>query len=466
MMKIHNQKKTAEYQRVSSGGQDLQMQVSTNKEYLSAFNEHEILKFVDYDVSATKLSIENRPALNRMLQTIKEEKISTVVVYERDRLARDVYEYIKIIKTFYEYDVNVIFTASNAPAFSDDIFLETWYGLYSQFEGQKIRTRLYDKNKRYPSKMIGYKKDKQNNGKLFYKTEKGIKDKINKLFYEFSLVETREDLIKVVLTYQSVLARTSDRILEILKTPFFAAHYLDDEGHYCQLDHVEPIISLELFQKVQEIFEFQEKVINNVKTSPFKEAFITPICGICMENLNFRKGKIGQESKYACKKHKKVAITSSELNIQLIQSVKLYIETLSPRKLESLCISSINGIKKSLNLQSIQIQKKIEDKCTDICTAHHTKTSNHKFTKKIEGIKKIRDVLLTVEDQLAALENLKEEVSYIATFLKEKSLKHLDNEDYKLLAKLLIAQAVLNDDSLIVHYYFNEFQEGRLDICI
>ncbi|WP_193224647.1 recombinase family protein [Bacillus sp. B1-b2] len=122
-------KKTAEYKRTSSGGQDLKLQSETNAEYLRDTPKENTLEFTDYDVSATKLSMENRPALGRMLKIIENGMISRVVVYERDRLARNVYEYIYIVKKFYEYEVEVVFTASDAPPFSKELFLETWYGL-------------------------------------------------------------------------------------------------------------------------------------------------------------------------------------------------------------------------------------------------------------------------------------------------------------------------------------------------
>ncbi|PAQ14739.1 hypothetical protein CD798_09865 [Bacillaceae bacterium SAOS 7] len=454
-----NKKKIAEYQRVSSGGQDLLMQVSANKQYLSRYNKHDILKFIDYDVSATKLTLEKRPSLNRLLQTIREGKISTVVIYERDRLARDVYEYIKIAKNFYQHNIEVVFTASNAPPFSEDIFLETWYGLYAQFEGQKIRTRLYDTQKRYPSKMIGYKKVKQKNEKTFYKAQKEIKTILQNLFQEFSLIESREDLIEVILTYQSKLSRTNERILDILRTPFFAAHYTDSDGHFYPLEHVEAIISLELFKQVQKKRESLEKMIDEVKLSPHKEALILPICGVCMNELTFQKGKIGQEGKYVCKKHKKISIPSEELDAHLKQSVKLYIQTLSPKKLESLCINSINKVKQRLHQQGLLYKKKIEEKCIETCIQNHIKMAQKTLNKNIIEIKLLRDKLIKTDDQLTALEMLKEEVTYITSLLKDNFLNKLNNTDYKDLANLLIDKAILQDDSLMVHYYFNEFQD-------
>ncbi|WP_040206375.1 recombinase family protein [Neobacillus jeddahensis] len=102
---IITKKITANYKRTSSGGQDLELQTSSNGEFLRDIPSDEIVPFTDFDVSATKLTMDERPALMRMIKLIKQERINRVVVYERDRLARNVYEYIYIVKIFHEFNV-------------------------------------------------------------------------------------------------------------------------------------------------------------------------------------------------------------------------------------------------------------------------------------------------------------------------------------------------------------------------
>ncbi|MDQ0273990.1 hypothetical protein [Cytobacillus purgationiresistens] len=53
---------TGEYKRTSSGGQDLELQTSSNVEFLNGIPSDEILTFTDFDVSATKLTMKERPA--------------------------------------------------------------------------------------------------------------------------------------------------------------------------------------------------------------------------------------------------------------------------------------------------------------------------------------------------------------------------------------------------------------------
>lgn len=103
-------KKIANYKRTSSGGQDLELQISANAEHLKEYAKDDVIEFTDFDVSATKLTMDDRPALSRMLKLMKQGEIDTVIVYERDRLARNVYEYIAIAQVFYEHKIDVIYS--------------------------------------------------------------------------------------------------------------------------------------------------------------------------------------------------------------------------------------------------------------------------------------------------------------------------------------------------------------------
>jgi len=87
---INLKKKKANYKRTSSGGQDLELQINSNAEFIKQYDEEDVLEFTDFDVSATNLLMNDRPALNRMFKLIRQGMIDTVIVYERERLARNV----------------------------------------------------------------------------------------------------------------------------------------------------------------------------------------------------------------------------------------------------------------------------------------------------------------------------------------------------------------------------------------
>lgn len=233
-------KKIANYKRTSSGGQDLQLQISSNAEIIKEYAKDDVIEFTDFDVSATKLTMDDRPALSRMLKLMKQGEIDTVIVYERDRLARNVYEYIAIAQVFYQHDIEVIYTASDAQAFHSDIFVETWFGLSAQFEGERIKTRLSDARKRNPPQLLGYKKKmKTINEHEKKRYNPNVKQDIYCLFKDFSKVKSYKEIFDIVMEYQRILNRSNTRIIDILQTPFYAAHYIHTDGSYKPLHHVE-----------------------------------------------------------------------------------------------------------------------------------------------------------------------------------------------------------------------------------
>lgn len=453
-------KRTAQYKRTSSGGQDLKLQTETNAEYLIDTPEEDILVFTDFDVSATKLPMNDRPALTRMLKMIENGLISRVVVYERDRLARNVYEYIAIVKTFYEYEVEVIFTASDAPPFSKDLFLETWFGLSSQFEGMRISSRLSDARKRNPGSLIGYKKRivKKENGtsQRIYKADSKSSKDIAQLFQDFSKVESREEIYDVILKFQSLLSRSELRVIDILRTPFFAAAYEGTDGLYHNLPNVEPIITLELYKQVQDKlaeydFELQEGISNSQKT-----ARITPICSKCQNELKFKKGKIGEPGTYKCSKHRKNLISSVELIDTTIQSVKEYLGQLSTSSIKKVTLNAINNQLKEFKKQADELFLKLESLCIKFSNLFKP-TDEYKQMKKLqEQIAQTRGQLSTIQTHIASLNQLKDEVQLIIEQV-EYGIQQLNEKDYLDLADLLIHSIQIHEDYVQFQYYFSDF---------
>lgn len=95
--------------------------------------------------SARKTEIAERPELNRLLSDIKENKIARIIVFKRDRLARNVQQYIEIYRLIKNHQVELHFTAENEPppfqgATSE--FIEAIMAGISEHEANNIVRRL------------------------------------------------------------------------------------------------------------------------------------------------------------------------------------------------------------------------------------------------------------------------------------------------------------------------------------
>ncbi|GEM_PF-2803139 len=460
-------KKVAEYKRTSSGGQDLKLQSDTNAEYFRDIPEEEKLVFTDFDVSATKLSMDNRPALTRMTNLIENGIISKVVVYERDRLARNVYEYIYIVKLFYKMDIEVIFTATDAPPFSKDLFLETWYGLSAQFEGNKISTRLSDARKRNPASLIGYIKKivKKEHGtsQRIYKADPKISEDIAQLFLAFSKVESREEIFEVIMKFRRLLNRNEFRVIDILRTPFFAAHFEGVDGTYYELPNVDPIITLDLYKRVQEKLEEFERGLQQGITLSQKAAVIEPYCSKCHNQLKFKKGNIGETGIYSCSKHRKISISTVELNEKIIESVKEVLSQISTDTIKKFTLKAINNHIKELNKRSDEMYVQLELLCVKF-TNLFSPTDEFKVTKRLqEQIEQVREQLSKTLTNIASLQLLKEEIHLIIDKVNH-GLQHLCEKDYIDLAELLVANIHVQEDYLLFDYYLIDLLNKPEDV--
>jgi site-specific DNA recombinase len=70
-------------------------------------------EFEDAGVSARKNTVVNRPEMFKLIQEIQKRNIGRVVIYKRDRLARNAVEYMEFYRLCRDRDVQILFTAKN-----------------------------------------------------------------------------------------------------------------------------------------------------------------------------------------------------------------------------------------------------------------------------------------------------------------------------------------------------------------
>jgi site-specific DNA recombinase len=100
--------------------------------------------FNEGEKSARITNIDGRPELSRLLHAAEAGSISNLIVYKRDRLARNVEQYLKILKKLQKSGVNIHFVAGNEPpVLKGPIgeFLEMILAGLAQQEGENIHRR-------------------------------------------------------------------------------------------------------------------------------------------------------------------------------------------------------------------------------------------------------------------------------------------------------------------------------------
>jgi len=283
----------AVYNRVSTAQQDIQKQILLAESYIhnNRIDLDKVIWLKDDNVSANKLAIEDRPDLQKLRLLIQQKKVKTVIVYSRDRLARNFYEYVAIVKEFYKYGIKVIFTSTKQPPFSPKLSIEALYGIFAQVEGQNISGRRKDTMKQFPSSIFGYKRIGKRKDVKYIPNPEVVND-LKSFFYEVAETNEADDLFNILMKYKKILKnKRYEDLLKYLENPFYSAHMKNSYG-FEVLHHVKPIISLEDHLKIQEVLKKLKDDVFQAITNAKDRGYITPQCMLCKKDMTFKTSKL------------------------------------------------------------------------------------------------------------------------------------------------------------------------------
>lgn len=447
---------TAEYDRVSSATQSLELQESAAKRYFESQgltgDEDNVIKLCDHDVSATKLKLKDRPRLMELLRLIQEGKVKKIVAYKRDRLARNFYEFVDITRIFIKYNVEVIYTASNEPPFRNKLALEAFYGMFGQMEGENIRTRTSDTRKQYPSSIFGYKRIKEENQAYFVVNEEK-RDTIVSLFNEFSNVKDEEDFFNFFMTRHKGLNQPEKR-LRILTNPFYAAHYESKNGLH-PMDHVEPIISLDLYlaakSQIDEFLAIYKEKLNEVSNL----FMTTPLCGKCGNKMKHRKQNVLDEGYFVCStNHKRLMITVVELNDSVKQAVLEHIQSMSAQLANKIISKHIATTKKRLEHEKDIATSEYLESSLELSTINLS--SKSVISRYLDRIQMLKDKSNKIGQDLLALQLLSNEIRSIDKILSHQELS-FSQQDIQRLTELLVHDVIVHESYVGINLFLSTF---------
>ena len=286
------------YARVSSDRQEkegfsIPAQIAFLKEYAI---RHSIIVDKIFSESETAKKA-GRKAFNEMLLYIKQKGIKTILVEKTDRLYRNFKDYI----TLEDYDLEVHLvkesTIISKNSKSHDKFIHGIKVLmaknYIDNLSEEVRKGIAEKIRQghYPNKPpIGYKNIKSDCGKNIISIDEKKAPYIKRIFELYASGESI-DKIKKIVTEEGLMNNNKPYakscIADCLHNCFYIGKFVYN-GVIHQGVH-EPIISLELFNKVQKMFECAKpraKELDFAYTGLIKCGY----CG-CQLTAELKKGK-------------------------------------------------------------------------------------------------------------------------------------------------------------------------------
>lgn len=416
--------------------------------------DHDIEVFNEKVLSANQVALEKRPELMRLLKAIELDQIKVVVVYVRDRLARNFYEYMEIVAIFLRYNVRVIFLEDNHAPFSYNFLTEGVYGIQIQQDGSNIASRIRAVQKLYPNKKFGFINDKVNRK---YKINEKYHYNILTFFEQVSKANTFEQICNLLKVFKKENKRKSvEDCWKLLRTEFYAGQ-VSRNGKYFRLDYIEsPIVSLDLFEKVQEVLNtFQKDFIKAIKVSE-EEAFYHPTCAGCNKKMVLKKGKLGESAYYFCENHKNNTVTVRELNIELKSILTRIIKNISTDKLKRLGLYSINKALQKLNEEKYQLSETLKKRRRNLFLRNKNPQEFIDFRKEHLLQQKL------VERQIKELKDNQAILKDIKSVVENKMLDRLETEDIYVFVAFFIENVFVYEKSIDYFVYFTEFMEGEI----
>ncbi len=304
------QEKCILFCRISSIGQQegfsLEAQERIGNEYALRKNFH-LIKTWKVTESAWTDAV--RKQFNEMLEYVCKSGIKHILLYNADRLSRNVQDFANIEQLIKKYDLNIHFTSSNriinkksSPFEKFAWLMETGMSVtYSDNISERVKLSFVEKLKKgqfYSKAPIGYK-----NNQITHQIELDVKmsDVVKTIF---NLYSTGKYSVRTLHSELKILGIRSARgnvisaknLYNILNNPLYCGYVIYNEVRY-DLNHIK-IISEEEFNTVNRLFK--RRHYRRLKHS-FSFSHLVR-CGTCKGLLVGSKAK-NRYTYYVCSKH-------------------------------------------------------------------------------------------------------------------------------------------------------------------
>ncbi|MEK4206436.1 recombinase family protein [Paenibacillus sp. FSL R10-2788] len=294
--------------------------------------------YLDEAVSARKTEIHERPELSRLVHDIENDLVSTLYVYKRDRLARNVVQSMELFELLRSKQIKVVFTADNeipiqySPAGE---FFELIIAGFNQREANQIVQRIKEtkytmtKQGKHAQGRVayGYVVDKEKNydqhpdqAKTIYKLYDAIiKTKCN-TFSDFVRDIQQHDCFPAKWDYNRIQSLIGNTIYKGIRK-------IEEFGEYVEIENERLRIVDELTWS-----KAQERMNNLIQTRSRNTSRIPMtlddllFCGKCNTAM-FGKEKtdVSTRKYYTCKKHNYIRLAPDLLEEMILEECAKFI---------------------------------------------------------------------------------------------------------------------------------------------
>ncbi|MGK8685800.1 recombinase family protein [Bacillus cereus] len=414
--------KTVAYYRSSIDSQENSIEMQQNSVLTRSIDMTLIIdeEYIDEAVSARKVGLKKRPALQKLLRDINNNDVGTLFLFKRDRLARNVMEYYEIYQILRNKKINVILTAPNEPpVYYTPIgeYLELIMAGMAQREGEQIIERLKQTLKsnfqsgKNPGRLpYGYKWNKETKEielvdeqvqivkRIYQELVSGKYESLKELCSLLSLKENGKpwapsDIRKVVLNPTYIGLRTMNIFGEDVTSKYEKLSIVDKDIW----EKAYSIVTVLSPPKTNQDYVFEQLLF------PLQDLLI---CSKCQEPLQKVRARKKENLKYKCLHHSSVYVMKDVMELLVFERCKEYFHSLLTSHFHELFDRYEQNTKKQINKKIQAAEDKIqlmnEKLITKIDTWYHETDVPYKEQKEIE--------IMALYDKLAKYKKQKEQV--------------------------------------------------------
>lgn len=458
--------KTVAYYRSSIDLQENSIEMQQNSVLTCSIDRALIIdeEYIDEAISARKVNLKKRPALQKLLQDIKNKKVGTLFLFKRDRLARNVMEYYEIYQILRDNNINVVLTAPNEPPmYYTPIgeYIELIMAGMAQREGEQIIERLKQTLKtnfqsgKNPGRLpYGYKWNKETKEielvdeqiqivkmifqELIAEKYESLKELCNVLgLKENGKTWTSMDIRKIVLNPTYVGLRTMTIFGENVTSKYEKLSIIDQDTWEKACN----IVSILSPPKVTQDYVFEQVFF------PLQGLLICSECNGFLQKVKARKK---ENLKYKCLNHSAVYVLRSVIEPLVFERCKKYFHSLLTSHFHELFEQYEQNTKEQVNRKIQTVEKKIqfinEKLIAKVDTWYHEVEIQCKEQSEIE-IMALYDELAKHKQQkeqiiqeLSDLEQLREKISKYQCSMSLSYDEIMDNQQLGFFFQDLIQQ--------------------------
>ena len=277
------------YTRKSTDDEDRQIRsIEDQIAELRTFAKNENLEIVEELIEKQSAKIPGRPIFNEMINRIEKGEANGILAWHPDRLARNSVDGGKIIYLldcghlqFLKFPTFWFENTSQGKFMLNIAFGQSKYYVDSLSENTKRGQRQKAKRGEYPGLApVGYINDVRTKSIVVHRKRSII---VRKAFELYAKNESRLEDISSFLAQNGILSKSGkripkDRVSFILSNPFYVGLFRYTKEIY-EGKH-QPIVSKEIFDKVQGVLKQRGKIRKSNKNQP--QAFCGLLrCGTC-----------------------------------------------------------------------------------------------------------------------------------------------------------------------------------------